>query len=198
MKYTIHIGRASRVCRGEKVCGDNLFVFSDEKMTLCVVADGSGHGPEAGRASGIVCDYVREHPNDSLADMMKGCHRAARGTRGAAVTICRAFHESGVLEHVGVGNVDVNGRTYARIRPVSTPGIVGTSVRKIGVAQYNLEPGDLLVVYTDGISGRFNVSQYLPLDVQGIADGILEAHAKDHDDATCVVLAYGNHRAHLP
>jgi hypothetical protein len=43
---------------------------------------------------------------------------------------------------------------------------------------------------TDGISSRARLDAYRHLDAQNMADALLRDHAKDHDDASCVVIHY--------
>ena len=53
-----------------------------------------------------------------------------------------------------------------------------------------LASGDLLVMFTDGISSRFDLSKIEAASEgpQALADYLLSNHAKEHDDAGCVVI----------
>ena len=68
----------------------------------------------------------------------------------------------------------------------TTPGIVGQGVRKVRVWEYPLAEGDLFALMSDGISTRFNLDELAHLAPQPLADAILAAHHKVHDDACCV------------
>ena len=56
-----------------------------------------------------------------------------------------------------------------------------------------LEPGDVVVLYTDGVSDRFtsndypSVSHHAPSEV---ANNIIQRFGKDHDDAACVAVRF--------
>jgi serine phosphatase RsbU (regulator of sigma subunit) len=56
-----------------------------------------------------------------------------------------------------------------------------------------LESGDVLVLYTDGVSDRFTAAEYpgvlrhAPKDVVRI---ILDRFGKDHDDSACIAIRY--------
>ncbi len=177
---------ATRPKPGERVCGDRALAQPLENGMLCAVADGLGHGPEAGMAAQIACDYVAAHPDWPLDELIRGCDQKLAGTRGAALTILRL--RDGELWHSGVGNVETVTRARELIRPVCIPGIVGARVRKTLVMHYRVHPGDLLAVHTDGISARINLESYQCRDAKFIANDLLSHHSKLHDDATCLVL----------
>jgi serine/threonine protein phosphatase PrpC len=61
-------------------------------------------------------------------------------------------------------------------------------MRKVLATSHKLHNGDLLVLFTDGISSRFVLEHFRALEAQPLADSLLAAHAKAHDDASCVVL----------
>ena len=61
-------------------------------------------------------------------------------------------------------------------------------MRKFKEFEYPVHPGDLLVVFTDGISNKLDVNQLRNLSVQEAADFLLHSMGKDHDDATCIII----------
>ena len=76
------------------------------------------------------------------------------------------------------------------IRPVCTPGIIGRPIRKVVEFSYELASGDLIAIYSDGISSRFDLKEYRTLPAQECADLILRNHGKYHDDATVLTIRY--------
>jgi phosphoserine phosphatase RsbX len=184
------IGSASRAMPGEAVCGDRHLVVRREHQALIVVADGLGHGPQAGAAAEAACEVARAQPALGLTDLIRVCDQRLRGTRGAAVALLRIDAREHRLDHLAVGNVEVVARSAEVIRPICVPGVVGGHIRKLFEQSFTLTPGDCVVCFTDGISTRFEVDRYRGRDAQVIASAILNEWGKGHDDATCVVVTY--------
>lgn len=181
------IGAAQRPIRTETVCGDAFVVFPGEWITVAV-ADGLGHGPEAAEAAHAFCEYVGAHASEGLEEILRGATAALSDTRGAAAALIRIADQLQCLSFAGIGNVELQAASRRPIRPVCTPGIVGRPLRKVLEFNYELTRGDLLAIYSDGISGRFALGSYGHLDAQSMAEAILADHGKHHDDATCVVV----------
>ena len=96
---------------------------------------------------------------------------------------------------VGVGNVE--GRLLRRreSRPahealVALAGAAGVNVRYIRAATLGVEPGDTLVLATDGVDPGFADSLSVAGSAKEMARTILEAHARENDDALVVVARY--------
>lgn len=181
------IGIAERPCQGETVCGDTHLVISGE-VTLVAMADGLGHGPAAREAAVAFKEYVEEHAQESLEDILRGASAAISKTRGVAAALARIDQRAMTLSFAGVGNIEMHTVSRERIRPVSIPGIVGSRLRKVKQFDYNLALGDLLMLHSDGISSRLNLEDFRKLGVQEMADTIMEQHGKWHDDVTCLVI----------
>jgi serine/threonine protein phosphatase PrpC len=57
-----------------------------------------------------------------------------------------------------------------------------------------LESGDLIVLYTDGISDRFTATEYPGLlrhAPKDVVRNILDRFGKNHDDSACIAIRYG-------
>ncbi|HEU4726576.1 MAG TPA: hypothetical protein VFT22_01755, partial [Kofleriaceae bacterium] len=92
------------------------------------------------------------------------------------------------LEHVSVGNVELVTRARDGVRPTTSPGVVGSRMRKLLETSHRVFAGDLLVLHTDGISSQLTLEGLRAIDPQAIADAILRDHGKPHDDAACIVI----------
>lgn len=180
--------RAGRPKRGEVVSGDESIVHSVGEATLVGVIDGLGHGPQAALASRTASDFLRENAAPDLEDLIRRCGRAISHTRGAAATL--VWIEGETLRHVGVGNVELMSVSRHPIRPFSSPGILGRGLRKLIVTEHRVSAGDVVALYTDGISSRFDLEPLKRLGAEAIATHILMNQSKDHDDATCVILTF--------
>lgn len=184
------IAVASRPKPCETECGDQCAIIENGGDMLIVVADGLGHGCEAAKAAKAACDFVRANAGDELDHMIIACSKAITNTRGVAMSLLRIQPTNHQMVYVGVGNVEMRSLTQQAITPVNTPGIVGRRIVRVKTMNYRLHTGDLLLMYTDGISERVNLKPYVNLDVQVIADRILADFAKQQDDATCAVIRY--------
>lgn len=180
------IGAAIRPKRGEVECGDAYLVSWQDDGALIAVIDGLGHGPEAARASRAACAYIEAHEGDSPGTLMHGLHKALAHTRGAAVALMRIRPRAGEMTHSSVGNVEVAGLSKEEVRPLCTPGIVGYKMRRVVERCFPIHGGDILVVFTDGVSRRLDLEAYRHREAQDLAEAVLIDWGKDHDDATCV------------
>jgi len=188
MSLRVRFAAAARPMPGERECGDQWAGETRGDETTLILADGLGHGPEAAAVARRVVAIALERLALPVAEILATCHAELRGSRGAAVTIVRCFAREGRLSHCGVGNVEVTGITRVPVRPISTPGIVGVRARKFVETTYLLHPGDLLLLYTDGVSSRLSLERFRALEPSAMVDAILAQHAKEHDDAACIVV----------
>jgi serine phosphatase RsbU (regulator of sigma subunit) len=177
-------------CRGETACGDQYTIIEDGPILLVAVADGLGHGPKAEEASRGFCEYVQEHPQDGMERLFKGATKAISRTRGVAAAVVRIDLDDASMTFAGVGNIELQSVSKKPIRPVCTPGIVGRPLRKVVQFDYELSPGDLVAIYSDGISSRFALADYKFLQPEEAAAKIHEANAKAHDDQTLIVMRF--------
>jgi hypothetical protein len=99
-------GVAARCRRGEATSGDLGVVCLLPGGALVAGIDGLGHGAEAARAARRAGDVVRAGPGADLAVLVKRCHTALRGTRGAAISLAFISPAAGGMTWVGVGNVE--------------------------------------------------------------------------------------------
>jgi hypothetical protein len=71
---------------------------------------------------------------------------------------------------------------------ISLPGVVGYRMRKVRVFESELQAGDLVTIFTDGVSSRFPLQPFASLPVEDLAERVETEHCKDHDDATLLVI----------
>ena len=177
---------------GESVCGDGWIVLDQPTRMLLLLADGLGHGPSAAEAAWTAVDVVREHATLPLTDLMHVVHPALRPTRGAAVALAAIDRRTQVVEFVGVGNVA--GRIVspqAEKSMVSLPGTVGVDLRKINSFTYPWSDDALLILHSDGLTTRWNLSSYPGLALRHpslIAGVLFRDHCRGYDDTTIVVV----------
>jgi serine/threonine protein phosphatase PrpC len=190
MRWEIH--GASRARAGETANGDAYRIVEREAGTVVVVADGLGHGPAAREAAILLCALVEASPFDaSPASLFDAASRQLRATRGAAGAILKLRGAS--AEFTGLGNIAIASHPRTRALAASVPGIVGRPGRTPRVFAFELEPGDLIALYTDGIRRHFELGPFASsISLKDAADDLLGLHGKDADDATCVLARLTN------
>jgi hypothetical protein len=191
----LDVGVAERGLDGG-VSGDLAVVTPAGTGTLLVAIDGLGHGPAAAEASAAAARLIEQRPADPLDELFARCHEALRRTRGAVMTAARVTAD-GSLEWVGIGNVEArvlrSGVAAARQgteSPVLFGGVLGHQARRVRPSRVALGRGDVLVLATDGLRGDFATGVSVQGSAQTIADRILAASSRGHDDALVLVARF--------
>lgn len=182
----------ARPMTNEEVCGDAYLVVSDGPRRVLVLADGLGHGPLAARASQAAMQVAIDQPEAGPADMIAEMHRRIGHSRGAAVAVAELDLDKATLGFAGVGNVSAwivqhDGR---RGMP-SQPGIVGAGIiKKVRHNTYPLDRGAVVVLHSDGLTGRWDLASYPGLRARPpivTAAVLMRDAGTRHDDASVVV-----------
>ena len=176
------------------VSGDLAVVADALGGKLVVAIDGLGHGPAAAEASEAAARILRARPEDPLDDLFQRCHAALSKTRGAVMTAAR-IDGAGGMEWVGIGNVEGRLlRAAAGLRATESPvlfgGVLGHQARKVRTSRVALERGDVLLLATDGVRADFSTGASVMGTAQTIAERILRASARGHDDALVVAARW--------
>ena len=181
--------------------GDQCVVEVTETETLLAVIDGLGHGPEAAVAAERAVDVLRENPAEPVEVLLVLCHAALAHTRGAAITVASISATNGSMSWLGVGNVEaVLVRAVPRCNaPGTSPrewamllgGIVGHQLPTLRPRIVDLQPGDMLLMATDGIARSFAEDASAVVGPARLADRILENLARPNDDALVLAARYG-------
>ena len=180
-----------RPCQGELVSGDAVYVDRRSDHLLMVVIDALGHGPDAGRAARLAQSVLRDLKKASVMTLVQALHEALATTVGAAAGLCEIDIPTRTGQYCAVGNTV--GRILGKrdLRLHATAGILGSNLRSLRQDRFHLDPGDILVMYSDGISDRFSMEDYPQIGYQHartIATNLLARFGKQHDDASCVVV----------
>jgi anti-sigma regulatory factor (Ser/Thr protein kinase) len=179
---------------GEEACGDSWpFEHDGSARTLILVADGLGHGLQAAEASRQAVRLFRENIHQTSARIVETLHAGLRSTRGAAVAVADIRRDQGQLRFTGVGNIAANIITGTNSRSlVSQNGTAGAEARRIQEFVYPWERGALLVMHSDGLSSKWQVSHYSGLrfkDHSLIAAVLYRDHRRIRDDVTVLVAS---------
>jgi anti-sigma regulatory factor (Ser/Thr protein kinase) len=181
---------------GETVSGDAWLFESSGKRTLCAVADGLGHGPLAAEASSAAMASLLEHRDAPLVEQIELAHETLKSTRGAALGIAEILHDRGIINFSGIGNIMATVLQDGVARHmVSQNGILGHQMRQAKEFQYPWSESATLVLCSDGISTRWDLTSYVGLmmrDASLIAATLYRDYGRRTDDAT--VLVFGGPR----
>ncbi len=189
-------GVAMRCRRGEATSGDLAVVTLLAEGVLVAGIDGLGHGREAARAARRAAEVVHRTPSQDLALLVRRCHDALKGTRGAAITLAFVSPSEGGVTWLGVGNVEgrvLSGDPSAAKPKGSLPlgnGVPGHELPPVRATRIDLRTGDLVVLATDGVGAAFADSLDVSGSTQAISERILADHAKPLDDALVVAVRY--------
>jgi anti-sigma regulatory factor (Ser/Thr protein kinase) len=178
--------------RGENACGDACWIEQlDGGRTMILVADGLGHGLQAADASRRAVRLFRENVALDGPHLLDILHAGLRSTRGAAVAVADVRQGEGEVRFTGVGNVAgtlIVGDTSRSM--VSQNGTVGAEMRRVQEFKYPFTDDTVLVLYSDGLASRWQLSQYAGLRFKhpSLVAGILyRDHRRERDDVTVLV-----------
>ena len=194
-------GVARHAAPQQEVSGDLEIVLPHVNGVLLGAVDGLGHGADAALAAQRALAVLRENPADDLSELFKRCHQALADTRGAVMSLAAYGAGRGArpsLHWMGVGNVegllvraDAGGPRLCQSLLLRS-GVVGYMMPRLAASEVELQPGDVLVMATDGIRGDL-AELVLPGDSpQRIADRILAERMKGWDDALVLVARLGS------
>jgi serine phosphatase RsbU (regulator of sigma subunit) len=183
-----------RPCHGEYVSGDAVVIRPLEHGLFVAIVDVLGHGPEAHELTHVIAAYLDRHGSSDVSGLMTRLHQHLKGTRGAAVGLCAIDAATGRIDYAGIGNTSIRRFGKAETRLVSQDGVLGQNMRTPLHQALQLERGDLIVLYTDGVSDRFTSNDYPGVLLHApkeVASNIVQRFGKNHDDAACIVVRYG-------
>jgi negative regulator of sigma-B (phosphoserine phosphatase) len=185
-------GAAGLMHEGEGRSGDVAVFAPSRRGALVVVIDGLGHGGFAADAAEAAAAVVRERVDEPPHELLEACHEALRHTRGAVMTLVWFDLHARSLEWTGVGNVEAR-LVRAGERPdspVVLGGVVGMNLPKARLTTVALQPGDTIVLATDGVAADFSEAVEPGTPAQRIADRALERYGKGTDDALVAVVRF--------
>ena len=177
----------------EHVSGDAAIVRERDHLLFAAIVDVLGHGAEAHDVAVSAQQFLAQHWCDSMVDLMAGFHDHLAGSRGAGAGLCLLDRYTGLIRYTGIGNTVIRRFGSNELRLLSRSGIIGGSRRTPKEEQMTLAPGDVVLLYTDGVKDRFELQDYPQLlhhGAESIAKTVIERFGKEHDDATCIALRY--------
>ena len=176
---------------GEAVAGDAAIVREVEDGLVVALVDVLGHGIEAHDVAVRIVDFLERSTVSDPAALMTALHQHLRGSRGAAAGICHINRNEGILRFVGHGNTRARRLWQQPSRLVSKDGLIGSAIRGHNLQTMAIEPGDVLLFYSDGVTDRFDLDDYrhaISDTARSLARNVIEMFGKDYDDAACIAI----------
>jgi hypothetical protein len=180
-----------RPCAGEFVCGDLACWKAQGDRTFVLMLDATGHGKEARAVAEIAERTFATATLDEPTAFLALLDDRLRGTRGAAAALARLDLAKRQLTYAGIGNTSARVIGARETGLVCRDGTLGQRFRTPTAQSVDLRSKDLLVMHSDGISGRFSgetLADFLTRPVEQVATALLERYGKAHDDTACVVV----------
>lgn len=188
---SLQLGAVCLPMPGETVCGDSWSAALAPTEATLAVADGLGHGVHAAEASEAAMAAIARHPRQPVNILLQDAHAMLRATRGAAVAVAQIDMHADTLSFAGIGNIAVHlCNEGQRKQLVSHNGIVGSNMRKLQEFREPWRAGALLVMHSDGLASRWDLTQYPGLTSHHpalIAAVLYRDFSRGRDDITVLV-----------
>jgi anti-sigma regulatory factor (Ser/Thr protein kinase)/serine/threonine protein phosphatase PrpC len=188
----LSFGAATRPHPQMGLNGDTFVNKQWKESALVGVIDGLGHGQWAHRAAQTARRYVESHFAQLLGEIFLGVGRSCRVTRGVVMTLARFDWGQEKLIFANVGNIETH--VFNSPEPVKfiiRRGIIGLNAPKPAVTEHHWEPGNIMVIHSDGVRAHWQWEDFPELANESAtitAQRLLHVLAKDEDDATVVVV----------
>jgi anti-sigma regulatory factor (Ser/Thr protein kinase) len=185
------VGIYGRPCPGELISGDHAAFVRSETDLLVALADGLGHGPAAWDAAAPGLSAVRAVSDQALDRILEHAHAALAGTRGAVMALARLPEPGEAVQTASVGNVSV--QVYGTQKSWGNAGtsfVLGTpgQMRKPIQVDHAIEPRDVLVLFSDGVTIRVDLEPDLLFEHPVvIAHQLVQRFGRNNDDALVLV-----------
>lgn len=189
------VGECIRPMRSQLDCGDATVFISRGEGALLAIADATGHGSGAGRVAREIRQVLSEQTDlSNLRACMEALHRALKLSVGAACALMHVHFASGMARYMGVGNTGALRVRGGHWRPISRDGIVGQRLPTLYEQAIALQPGDVVVLWTDGVAEsalQDQVRHLLDKPASEIAHDLVKGAGRAYDDAGVLVLKWG-------
>ena len=187
------LGSRMTPIRTEIVSGDSWACRRFDQSMAVTVVDGLGHGPKAAEAAHAAVDAFQRSVRDGgPAQTIQMAHQALLSTRGAVMAVASIDAHAQTLRFAGLGNISAVVYTHGvAMRLGSSDGTVGYGVRKARECSVDWSSQSTLILNTDGLSSRWNLSKHpglLACHPVLIAAVLHRDFARNTDDATVVVV----------
>ena len=177
---------------GEQVCGDAWSCHQSPERVLAMIADGLGHGLAAAEAAQEAIATFHARIDCTPVEILSYIHDALRKTRGAVAGIAEIRPLEQKLIFAGIGNIAAVLVSPARSQSlVSHNGTLGSIAPRIQHFQFEWKPDSMLILHSDGLQSRWDLSSYAGLVSRHaaiIGGTLIRDFRRQRDDASVVVV----------
>ncbi|MBU2896671.1 PP2C family protein-serine/threonine phosphatase [Vibrio hepatarius] len=175
----------------EEVNGDDAFYQQNGDGYFISLFDGAGHGKSAHSIASTTRSFLKQSYQTDLPALMEKLHSNLRSTNGGVAIIANLDLNSLRFDYVGIGNIFMCKVGKEVQRFICQQGVLGYQIRTPVKNTVQLVPGEILILYSDGIMSNFDPKDYPNIytdNAETIAQNITRKFAKASDDATCLVI----------
>jgi negative regulator of sigma-B (phosphoserine phosphatase) len=189
-------GVAGAPLEGEVRSGDLAVFAPTARGGLVCLIDGLGHGDAAADAAETAASVVRARADGPVEALLESCHEALQRTRGVVMTLAAFDVERSELQWTGVGNVEArlvragDGPGARHDSALVFAGALGYSLPRVKPRTVDIDPGDAVVLATDGVAADFSATLVGDVGAQELAERVYARHGKGTDDALVAVVRY--------
>jgi anti-sigma regulatory factor (Ser/Thr protein kinase) len=187
------IGNHTRAYLGEIVCGDQVLAVPLKSGYLLAIIDATGHGSKAHNMALKLMASIKTSASENLSAMMSDLYELAKGQIGASLGLAFFDTNSQIVNYAGIGNTGIvvfNGKKW---HGISRDGVLGQRLPNFLEQSTTFKPGDMAIMYSDGLSESSITDLALKLRFQEantIAYRLVDVLGKTYDDASCIVLKW--------
>ncbi len=191
----IEWGIATKAIPGEVESGDQYLIEPFPNGVLIAVVDGLGHGEKASIVAKKAVAEMKSYSHEPVISLLRRCHVRLKGTRGVVMSLVSFNFHDGIVDWLGVGNVEgvlFRADKSSNERLMLRGGIVGYRLPSLHEATVPLKKGDTLILATDGLRSGFSEALTRTNSPQENADLIFSKYSRGTDDALVLVVRYRN------
>ncbi len=181
---------------GERFSGDAWTYEQTPDRTVVLLVDGLGHGQPAATAASEAVHVFRERMHLAPGEIISYLHDALKKTRGAVAAVAEIRRAEKILTYAGVGNTAAVLLSRGTAKSlVSHNGTLGLAVPRIQEFRVDWPDDGILVMHSDGLHSRWDLSTYPGLLARHpavIGAVLFRDFRRQRDDASVVVIKAAN------
>ncbi len=176
---------------GERLCGDAWAHHQTSERTVILLADGLGHGVQAAEASEEAVEVFRKRVDHPPGEILSYVHEGLKKTRGAVAAVAEIRPHQSIVTYAAVGNTAASVINNQGSRSlVAHSGTLGVAAPKIQEFKIDWSPDAILIMHSDGLQTRWDLSSYSGLLARHpavIGAALFRDFRRQRDDASVVV-----------
>ena len=177
----------------ESECGDTGVILESEDTLFFSVLDVLGHGSEAYELAIKAKEFLEQNYREDMVELINELHLNLMSSRGLVGSLAKLDIGSGLLSHVGIGNITAKKFGTENYRFVNRDGIIGHKIPKPRVDSILFEKGDVFIMHSDGVRENSNLQEHPEIftkKAKSMSMEVVQKFSRQNDDSTCFSLKY--------